>query len=234
MLMASLFKTPERFRVYWDIAMREIVSMVGGSMMIVVIISTFIGAVTTLQTAYQLVSDLVPRSAIGSVVAASTILELSPTVLSFILAGRIGSRIASEIGTMRVTEQIDALEVMGINSAGYLILPKVIAGMISFPMLVTFSAFLCNLGGIVSGDLTGSVTIDDYTTGMQTDFNPYQVRIMYAKALVFGMLITSVSAYHGYYTQGGALEVGESSTKAVVYSCLAMVVADYFIADLLL
>lgn len=234
MLMRTLFKTPERFGVYWDLTMRETISMTGGSMMIVVVISTFIGGVTTLQTAYQLVSPFIPKSVIGSVVSASTLLELSPTVLTFILAGRIGSKIASELGTMRVTEQIDALEVMGINSAGYLIIPKIAAGLLSWPILVTVSAFLCTIGGMIAGDSSGTVTMMDFTQGLQQYFDPYQVTVMYVKVFVFALQITTISAYNGYYTEGGALEVGEASTKAVVQSCLALVIADYLIAEIML
>lgn len=229
-----MFKSMEKPSIYYRLALSETVSFISGSMVIIVVISTFIGAVTTLQTGYQLVSSLVPRSIIGTIVSTTTLLELSPTVVTFILAGRIGSKIASEIGTMRVTEQIDALEVMGINSSAYLIFPKVVAGLISLPTLVTISAFLAHLGGILAGDLSGAVTAYEFTLGLQNYYDPYQVAVMYVKAFTFGFLITTVSAYQGYYTKGGALEVGASSTKAVVFSCLAMVVADYLIAQLML
>ncbi|MDX2246060.1 MAG: ABC transporter permease [Bacteroidia bacterium] len=234
LLLGGMFKTLEKPGVYYRLTMSEMVSMIIGSMTIVVIISVFIGAVSTLQTAYQLVTSLVPKSIIGSVVSATTLLELSPTVLTFILAGRIGSKIASEIGTMRVTEQIDALEVMGINSSAYLILPKIAAGLVALPILVTVSAFLAHLGGMVAGDMSGAVTSLEFAIGVQTYYDPYQVAIMYVKAFTFGMIITTVSAYQGFYTQGGALEVGASSTKAVVYSCLSMVLADYLIAEIML
>jgi len=208
--------------------------MVGGSMTIVVIISTFIGAVTTLQTAYQLTSGVFPDSVIGSVVSASTLLELSPTVMTFILAGRIGSKIASEIGAMRVSEQIDAIEVMGINPLGYLVLPKILGGIMSLPILVTISAFLSHLGGMFVGEVSGEVTAVEFTQGIQEYFDSFQVVVMYVKAIFFGFLITAVSAYQGFYTSGGSLDVGASSTKAVVFSCLSMVFADYLIAELLL
>lgn len=234
MLLGSMFKTMEKPRVYYDLALQETTSMITGSLAIVIIISVFIGGVTTLQTAYQLVSDLIAKSVIGSIVSASTLLELSPTVMTFILAGRIGSKIASEIGTMRVTEQIDAIEVMGINSSAYLILPKIIGGLIAFPILVSVSAFLAHLGGLMAGDFTGEVTAVEFTSGIQTYFEPFQVVVMYVKAFTFGFLITSVSAYQGFFTHGGALEVGASSTKAVVFSCLSMVVADYLIAQIML
>lgn len=208
--------------------------MVIGSLSILVVISLFIGGVTTLQTAYQLTTPLIAKSIIGSIVSVTTLLELAPTILNFILAGRIGSKIASEIGTMRVTEQIDALEVMGVNSKAYLIFPKIIAGILSFPILTTISAFLTHMGGIMAGELAGAVTASDFTEGLQEFYEPYQVAVMYVKAFTFGFLIITVSAYQGYFTKGGALEVGASSTRAVVFSCLSMVVADYLIAQIML
>ncbi|MEM9987660.1 MAG: ABC transporter permease [Bacteroidota bacterium] len=234
LLIASMFKTMERPKVYYQLALANLNSMVIGSLMILTVISVFIGGVTTLQTAYQLTSPLISKSIIGTIVSVTTLLELAPTVLTFIIAGRVGSQIASEIGTMRVREQIDALEVMGVNSAAYLILPKVIAGFFAIPMLVTLSAFLTHLGGIVAGDLTGAVSAVDFTVGLREYYEHYQVAVMYTKAFTFGFLITSVSAYQGYYTTGGALEVGTSATKAVVYSCLSMVIADYLIAQIML
>lgn len=234
LLLAGMFKRPEKLKLYYQQTMIEAVSMVVGSMFIVVIISTFIGAVTTLQTAYQLTTPFIADSVIGSVVSASTLLELSPTVLSFILAGRIGSNIASQIGTMRVTEQIDALEVMGINSKGYLLMPRLVAGFFSFPLLITISAFLSTMGGLMAGDISGEVSAIEYIQGMEEYYDPLYITIMYVKAIIFGILIVSISAYQGYYVRGGALEVGRAATRAVVYSCLTMVVADYFVAQLLL
>ncbi len=234
LLLGRLFKSMERPGIYYERWLNETVSMIGGSLFIVVIISTFIGGVTCLQTAYQLTSGLVPSSIIGSVVSASTLLELSPTVMTFILAGRIGSQIASELGSMRVSEQIDALEVMGINSAAFLILPKILGGLISLPILVTVSAFLSHLGGLVAGELSGEITAYDYTTGIQTYFDSFQLVVMYVKAFIFGFIITTVSAYQGYYVKGGSLEVGAASTRAVVFSCLSMVFADFIIAEILL
>ncbi len=232
--MSNLFRNLERFKIYYDLALKEVNEFIGGSMVIVVVISTFIGGVTTLQTAYQLTSDLISKSIIGTIVSVTMLIELSPTVVMFVIAGRIGSKIASEIGTMRVTEQIDALEVMGVNSAAYLILPKVIGGFIAIPVLVTISAFLGHFGGIVAGHISGAVTATEFTQGLQEFYEPHQVAVMYVKAFTFGGLITMISSYQGFYTQGGALEVGTSSTKAVVFSCLAMVVADYMIAEIML
>lgn len=234
LLLGMLFRTMERPRVYYQRWLKETVSMISGSLFIVMIISTFIGGVTCLQTAYQLTSGLVPSSIIGSVVSASTLLELSPTVMTFILAGRIGSQIASELGSMRVSEQIDAIEVMGINSAAFLILPKVLGGIIALPILVTFSAFLSHLGGLIAGDLSGELTAYEFTMGIQTYFDPFQVVVMYVKAFIFGFIITTVSAYQGFYVKGGSMEVGAASTRAVVFSCLTMVFADFLIAQILL
>jgi len=234
LLVRGIFKTPEKFSVYYKLGIREAVSMTNGSLFIVVIISTFVGAVQTIQIAYQLETGFLPDSIIGSVVAATSLLELAPTVISFILAGRIGSNIASQIGTMRVTEQIDALEVMGINSKGYLIIPRMIAGMISFPVLITVAAFLMIWGGMLAGQYGGEVTITEFSQGMTEYYDGFQVVVMYVKAVIYGFLISTISAYQGYYTSGGALEVGESSTRAVVFSCLAMVIADYSVAELLL
>ena len=234
MMLGDMFKTMEKPRVYYQLWLTEITAMVGGSLTIVVIISTFIGAVMCLQTAYQLDSDLFPDSVIGSVVSASTLLELSPTVMTLVLAGRIGSQISSQLGTMRVTEQIDAIEVMGINSVAYLIFPKVIAGIFALPMLVTVSAFLAHAGGMMAGEVSGEVTAIEFALGMRQYYDPFQVTVMYVKAFIFGFLVTSVSAYQGYYIRGGSLEVGIASTKAVVYGCLATIFADYMITELML
>ena len=234
MMMIAMPRTLERPVVYYRLTLLEVASMCLGSASIVILIASFIGAVTTVQTAYQLVSPFIPKYTIGNIVSASTLLELAPTVITFILAGRIGSSIASQIGTMRVTEQIDALEVMGINPVGYLVIPKLLGGLISFPILVTFSAFLLHLGGAIAGDLTGLLSYDEFAYGVQIWFDPHQVTVMYTKSFIFGFLITTISAYHGYFTNGGALEVGQSATKAVVYSCIAMVIADFIVAQVML
>lgn len=234
LLLKSVFRKPEKFSIYKAEIFREMVEIGLGSLGIVSIISVFIGAVTTVQTAFQLVSDLIPKSVIGGITRDSTILELSPTICSLVLAGKIGSSIASQIGTMRVTEQIDALEIMGINAPGYLILPKVTAGVLMIPMLVIISIFLSITGGYLAGTASGAVTAAEFIQGLTTNFNPFTVTIAMVKAVVFAIIITTVSAYQGFYTGGGALEVGQSSTKAVVISCIAILAADYIIAQLLL
>ncbi|TAF44685.1 MAG: ABC transporter permease [Sphingobacteriales bacterium] len=234
LLLKSVFRKPEKLSIYKDEIFREMVEIGLGSLGIISIISVFIGAVTTVQTAFQLVSDLIPKSVIGGITRDSTILELSPTICSLVLAGKIGSSIASQIGTMRVTEQIDALEIMGINAPGYLILPKVAAGVMMIPMLVIISIFLSITGGYLAGTASGAVTSVEFIQGLTTNFNPFTVTIAMVKAVVFAIIITTVSAYQGFYTNGGALEVGQASTKAVVISCIAILAADYIIAQLLL
>ncbi len=234
LLLKALFVKPEKFSVYWSEITREMMSIGVGSLGIVCIISVFLGAVTTVQTAFQLVSDIIPLSVIGQITRDSTILELSPTIVSIVLAGKIGSSIASQIGTMRVTEQIDALEIMGVNSPGYLILPKIIAAVTMIPLLVIISISLSISGGYFAGSLSGALSPQDFITGIQTGFNPFLITVSMTKAVIFAFIITSVSSYQGFYTEGGALEVGESSTRAVVFSCILILIADYLVAQLLL
>ena len=194
----------------------------------------FLGAVTTVQTAFQLVSDFIPKSVIGMIVRDSAILELSPTISAIVLAGKVGSSIASQIGTMRVTEQIDALEIMGINSPGYLILPKIIGAVTMIPLLVIISIGLTITGGYIAGTASGAVTGQDFINGITSTFIPFTFTVSMVKSVIFAFIITSVSAYQGFYTDGGALEVGRSSTKAVVISCIAILFTDYLVAQLLL
>lgn len=214
--------------------MEECVGIGTSSVLIVAIVSTFIGAVSCIQTAYNLVSPIIPTSTVSLVVRDMVILELAPTITCIVLAGKVGSNIAGELGTMRITEQVDALEVMGINSASYLVLPKVLAAMITFPMLVIMAAFLGILGGYVAGTLTDVISPRDYVYGIRDGFVPFNVFFMCVKPVVFGFLIATISAYQGYFTKGGALEVGQSSTQAVTSSCIAILVADYVLAQLFL
>lgn len=234
MLLGTLFTRREKFKVYIKLVVEESILVGYNSIFIVVIVSTFIGAVTAVQTGYNLLSDFIPVSVIGTIVRDMTILELAPTILSIVLAGKVGSNIAGHLGTMRITEQIDALEVMGINSASYLILPKIIGCMIMFPMLVVLSGFLSIYGGFLAGTLTGALTEEEYIMGIRMDFQDFNIWFALIKSLVFAFLISSVSAYQGYFTKGGALEVGQSSTTAVTNSCIAILFADFLLAKLLL
>jgi phospholipid/cholesterol/gamma-HCH transport system permease protein len=234
LMLARMFTGMEKARVYWSATMREIISMGIGSLLIVLITSTFVGMVSTIQSAYQLLSALIPRSAIGSVVSATALLEFASTVTSLVLAGKIGSNIASELGTMRVSEQIDALDVMGINSVSYLVLPKILGALICFPILVIIAAFLMHAGGIFAGSAQGLITPAQFAMGARGNFTDFQFYFMLIKAVTYGLIISSVSAYYGYHVRGGALEVGVASTNAVVYSCIVVLFADYLLAQLLL
>ena len=198
------------------------------------IVATFIGAVTAVQTAYNLVSPLIPLYIIGTIVRDMTLLELAPTITAIVLSGKVGSNIAGTLGTMRITEQIDALEIMGINSASYLVLPKIIAALIVFPLLVIVAMFLGMLGGYLAGILTGVLTEHEYIYGIRYEFVPFNITFAIIKSLVFAFLISSISSFQGYFTKGGALEVGKSSTNAVTTSCIAVLLADYLLAYLLL
>ena len=192
------------------------------------------GAIITIQSAYNLVNPLVPLYAVGIVTRDSIILEFSPTIIMLVLAGKVGSSIASEIGTMRVTEQIDALEIMGINSSGYLTLPKIVAAIIVLPFVVLLSMFLGIVGGWVAGTFSGVVPSADFIKGVQDQFVPFNITFAMIKTVVFAYIVTSVSSYHGFYTEGGALEVGQSSTKAVVYSSVVILIFDYVLTQLIL
>ena len=229
-----MFSKPEKFMVYVKRTFLEMKNIGNGSLTIVVIIAVFQGAVTTLQIAYQLISPLVKDPVIGSIVSDSSMLELAPTITCLVLAGKVGSHIASEIGTMRVSEQIDALEVMGINSSGFIALPKIVAGVIMIPLLVIVSIFLSNVGGILAGNASGILSPDDYIQGARESFQTFNLIFALIKATTYAFIITSVSSYQGYYTSGGALEVGKSSTDAVVYSAVLILFFDYILSQLLL
>jgi phospholipid/cholesterol/gamma-HCH transport system permease protein len=234
LFLAKLFSNREKFNVYTKLIIDECVLIGVDSIFIVVIISTFIGGVTAIQTAHSLTSPFVPLYIIGVITRDMTVLELAPTFTGVILAGKIGSSIAGNIGTMRITEQIDALEVMGINSASYLVLPKIIAGMIMFPLLTVIAGFLALYGGYLAAVLTGVLTSDEYIYGIRFQFESINVLFALIKAFIFGFLITSISAYQGYITRGGSLEVGKASTNAVTNSCIAVLIADYVVAQLLM
>ena len=234
LLMRLSFKRPEKFSVYWAEVMREMVSIGIGSLGIIAIISVFIGAVATIQTAFQLVSDFIPKAIVGTITRDSTILEFSPTISALVLAGRVGSSIASQIGTMRVTEQIDALEIMGVNAPGFLISPKIIAGVVMIPMLTIISIALGLSGGYIACAASKEVAVAEYLRGLTDGFKPIILQVSMVKALFFGYIITSICAYQGFYTSGGALEVGQSATKGVVFSCIMILFADLVISRVML
>jgi phospholipid/cholesterol/gamma-HCH transport system permease protein len=234
LLMKRVFGKPEKFSMYFRQIIYEINSLGIGSLGLIAIISVFMGGVITIQSAYNFTSPLIPLYAVGLGTRESIVLEFSPTIVSLILAGKVGSNIASEIGTMRITEQIDALEIMGINSAGYLILPKIAAAMFINPFLIVISMFLGVLGGYLMGISTGACTSYEYIFGIQSFFIPFNIFYSLTKTVVFAFIITSVSAYHGYYTSGGALEVGKASTKSVVYNSIIILIANLVITQIML
>jgi len=234
LLMRRTFHKPEKWSVYWRRVFEEIEKLGIGSLGIVVIISIFMGAVITIQMAYGIESPLIPLYSVGLATRDSIMLEFSPTLVGLILAGKVGSSIASEIGTMRVSEQIDALEIMGINSASYLIQPKIIAAVLINPFIVVISMFFGMIGGYIFGVFTGVVTPYEFMLGIQWDFRPYNAFYAITKTIFFAFIITSVSSYHGFYTKGGSLEVGQSSTRAVVYSSIVILIFNFILTQMLL
>ncbi len=234
LLLKKVLSKPEKASVYYNQTMREMVFLGLNSVGIITIISFFMGAVITLQTAYNTENPIYPTYLIGLGTRDSILLEFSSTVAALILAGKVGSNIASEIGTMRVTEQIDALEAMGVNSASYLILPKLIATLVFNPFLTLISINVGIFGGWIAGTLSGVITSDDYVYGIQYAFIPYYITYSLIKTLFFAFIITSVSAFQGYYVEGGSLEVGRASTKAVVYSSVLILLFNVILTQLLL
>lgn len=233
-LLSRVFAKPEKPKIYLQQTIREMESLGLNSVGIVIIISIFIGAVITLQTRYNLESSWIPLYLIGLTARDTLLLEFSSTMVGLILAGKVGSNIASEIGTMRITEQIDALEMMGINSASYLILPKIIATMLFNPFLTLISMFVGLIGGWMAVILTGALPSADYIFGIQYLFVPFYITYALVKTVVYAFIITSVSAFYGYNVQGGALEVGRASTRGVVYSSILILLADLVLTQLML
>jgi phospholipid/cholesterol/gamma-HCH transport system permease protein len=230
----GMFTRPENGKMYWKELMQQCVDIGVGSLPIVIIISVFLGAVTTVQTAYQLVSPLVPATAIAQVVRDSVLLELSPTVTCLVLAGVSGSKIASELGNMRISEQIDALEIMGINTKAYLIMPKILSAIIVIPFLVILSMALAIWGGRTAGAMSGILSTETFDRGLRDGFSTFNLVFSLIKAYTFAFIISSVAAYFGYNVKGGSLEIGKSSTSAVVVSCILILFADYVLAAILL
>jgi phospholipid/cholesterol/gamma-HCH transport system permease protein len=234
LMIRSMFSRPENPKMYWKELIHQCTEIGVGSLGIVAIISVFIGAVSTIQTAYQLVSPLIPPSTIAQIVRDTVILEFAPTLVCIVLAGVAGSRIASELGNMRVSEQIDALEIMGVKTKTYLILPKIAAALLMIPLLVILSMALGIWGGRVAAVASGIVSATTFDKGLLEFFVPYNVIFALTKAYVFAFIISSVPAFYGYYVKGGALEIGRASTKAVVVSCILILFADYLLSALLL
>lgn len=234
LMLKDGFGRPENTKVYWKEFAEQCHDIGIRSLPIVLIISLFLGMVLTIQTAYQLVSPLVPKPVIASIVRDSAILELSPTVICVVLAGVVGSKIASELGNMRVSEQIDALEIMGINSKTYLVMPKIVAAMIMIPCLIIISIAVTIWGGYVAGMFSSILSREQFHQGLTQGFLPYNLFFAITKAFVFAFIIAIVPAYYGYYVKGGALEIGRASTTSVVVSCVLILLADYVLSLLML
>jgi phospholipid/cholesterol/gamma-HCH transport system permease protein len=234
LLMRRVFTRPQKAKIFNELLFTEFQHLGIESLGIVAFISVFMGAVVAIQTAYNIDSPLIPLSMVGFTVRQSVVLEFSPTVISLILAGKVGSRIASEIGTMRVTEQIDALEIMGVNSANYLIFPKVVAAVLINPILIVFSIWLGILGGWIAMGTSGLVTTTDFINGIRIDFEGFTVFYALIKTVFFAFIISTIAGFFGYETEGGALEVGQASTKAVVYSSIIIILFNLILTQILL
>lgn len=234
LFLGALFKNRESFRTYVNLVLDECIYIGINSIVLVGLVAVFMGAVSTLQTAYNLVNPLIPDSVIGLVVRDLTILELAPTITAIIFAGKVGSSIAGNLGTMRITEQIDALEVMGINPISYLVLPKIIATLFMYPLLVILAGSLAISGGYLAAEYGNVLATADFFVGLKQEFNPFSVQFALIKSVVFAFLVSSISAYMGFYTKGGALEVGQASTRAVTVSCISILLSDFILAQLLL
>jgi phospholipid/cholesterol/gamma-HCH transport system permease protein len=233
-MLKGMISKPENAKVYWKEFMHQCADIGVGSLGIVSIIALFMGAVSTVQTAYQLVSPLISKSTIAQIVRDTVILEFAPTLVCIVLAGVIGSKIASELGNMRVSEQIDALEIMGINTKTYLIMPKIAAAIVTIPLMVMLAMVLGIYGGRLAGSASNILSTDTFDMGLMQNFMPYNVTFALVKAYTFAFIISSIPAYFGYYVKGGSLEIGRSSTKSVVVSCIMILLADYALAALLL
>ncbi len=234
LLMRKVFSRPDRMPVFWRQLVLETEKLGLNSIAIVAIISIFVGAVIALQSSFNIVSPLIPKMYVGFMTRETMALEFSSTMVALILAGKIGSNIASEIGSMRITEQIDAMEIMGVNSANYLILPKIIAATVFTPFLMLLSFTVGLIGGWLIVSATGVITVSQYVDGLQMEFNSFYITYSMIKMAVFGFIITSVSAFFGYYASGGSLDVGRSSTRAIVTCCVAILVSNLVLTQLLL
>ena len=233
-LLKNVFQVPENPKLYRKKLVFELQTLGINSLPIVAVISIFVGAAIVIQLAANLCNPIYPRWITGFSSREGIMLEFAPTMINLVLAGKIGSHIASELGTMRITEQIDALDVMGVNSASYLILPKIVACLLFSPIIITVSTFLALLGGWFFGTITGVISSYDYLDGLQLDYTNHSLFVGLVKGIVYSFIIASVSAFRGYTVEGGALEVGRASTRAVVESCITLIIANLIITNLLL
>ena len=231
--MRLVFSKPEKMSMYWKETMRQMNDIGIGSLIIVMLISTFMGAVMAVQISYQLGGQLIPRYYVGYLVRDITIIELAPTITCLVLAGKVGSNMAAEIGGMRQKEHIDAMEIMGVNTSAFLVMPKIIAAVIVVPLLVSVAAIVSIMGAYIAAVPTGLFSGAEYIQGIRSYLETWNIFIMYVKAVVFGFILAAISCYQGYFVQGGSIELGKASTAAVVMSNIAILIADYLIAVLL-
>lgn len=232
-MIKDTFVKPTKGKVLRVLIFKEIDDLIIGSLGIVAFISFFVGGVVAIQTALNLTNPIIPKELIGFASRQSVILEFAPTFLSIIMAGKVGSFITSSIGTMRVTEQIDALEVMGINSLNYLVFPKIIA-MCFYPFVIAIAMFLGIFGAYVAAVYGGFTTADQFTSGLTDDFIPFHIVYAFLKTFIFSFLLATIPSFHGFYMRGGALEVGKASTTSFVWTSVAIIVTNYFITQMLL
>jgi phospholipid/cholesterol/gamma-HCH transport system permease protein len=232
-MVIDLFKKPTKWRIMKHLILKEIDELIFGSLGIVVFISFFIGAVVSIQTAMNLTNDLIPKNLIGFATRQSIILEFAPTFCSVIMAGKVGSFITSSIGTMRVTEQIDALEVMGVNALNYLVFPKIVAMML-YPFIIAVAMYVGIFGGWFAGVFGGFITSADFVEGVTLDFIPFHITYSFIKTFVFAFFLATIPSFHGFYMKGGALEVGKASTTAFVWTSVVIIITNYILTQLLL
>lgn len=232
-MIVEMFRKPTKWCAMRQLILKDIDDLIVGSLGIVAFISFFVGGVVTIQTALNLSNPLIPKTLIGFATRQSIILEFAPTFMSIIMAGKVGSFITSSIGTMRVTEQIDALEVMGINSLNYLVFPKFIA-LLLYPFVIAIAMFLGIVGGMAAGVLGGFASYHDYIIGIQMDFIPFHITYAFIKTSVFAFILATIPSYHGYYMTGGALEVGKASTTSFVWTSIMVILINYILTQMLL
>ena len=232
-MLKKMFYKPTKWSVMRQLIIQDPEDTVVNSLGIISFVSFFIGGVITIQMALNMTGSLYPKYLIGYATREIIILEFAPTIISIIMAGKVGSFITSSIGSMRVTEQIDALEVMGINSINYLVFPKVIA-MLLYPFLISVAMFLGMLGGMAACIYGGYSTVDNFITGIQTEFIPFHMTYAFIKTFVFGLIIATVPSFHGYYMKGGALEVGKASTTSFIWTCVCIIILNYILTQTLL
>ena len=233
LMIVEMFRKPTKWSVMKILILKDIDDLIIGSLGIVAFISFFVGGVVTIQTALNITNPLIPQYLVGFATRQSVILEFAPTFISIIMAGKVGSFITSSIGTMRVTEQIDALEVMGINAINYLVFPKFIALML-YPFVISIAMFLGILGGLAACVYGGFTSMEDYIIGIQTDFIPFHIVYAYLKTVVFAFILATIPSFYGYYMKGGALEVGKASTTSFVWSSVVIILSNYILTQMLL